>query len=335
MTTIKDIAKKAGVSVTTVSRALNDYDDVNIDTKKLIRQLAEAMNYVPNRAARNLVMQASKTLAFMLPCLVKEGGIDNQVYGLLAGMFDFTGQSDYELVLYTAANEQHKKSYLQYCKENNIAGVMIAGIGKEDPYLKELLASSIPCVLINMETAGSNASSVTIDNVQAAYRAVELFVTNNHKHIGMLIDNHKVEGSVKRYEGYKAALEDFQLPFKEDYVIYGDLVEEKASARVNEFLQNNPQVTALFCASDMMAIGAMKVAEELGLKVPEDLSIIGFGDIPIAKYVKPALSTIRQDYYAMGLEAGRQLVRMLKEKEPNNDIYIEYELMIRETVGQL
>lgn len=333
MATIKDIAKKAKVSVTTVSRALNDYDDVNIDTKRLIQKVAEELNYVPNKAARNLVMKQSKTLAFILSGLEKEGGKDNLVYRLLAGMFEYAGKTDYEVVLYTTDTaHQKKKSYLQYCKENNIAGVMVAGIRMDDPYLKEIIASDIPCVLIDIDITTEKVSCITIDNVQAAFEAVELLVNHKHKNIGMVNGRLEADVSLKRHQGYKSALEAFGIDYREDYVVNGEFLEETAEKVAYELLSKHTEITALFCASDMMAIGAMKAAESLSLKIPEDLSVIGFDDVPFAQYMSPALGTVRQDFYLMGYHAGKQLVQMLKHDDVEKKIYIEHKVLARETV---
>jgi DNA-binding LacI/PurR family transcriptional regulator len=336
MATIKDIAKKAGVSITTVSRALNDYNDVNEDTKRHIKEIAEALNYSPNRAAQNLVKKNSRTLAIILSGLEREGGKDNIVYRLLAGMFEFAGTVDYEVVLYTTDTaHQKKKSYLQFCKENNIGGAMIDGIRLDDPYLQEIMKSDIPCVLIDIDMTSDQVSCITIDNVQAAYEAVELLINHNHKNIGMINGRREADVSIKRLKGYQSALESHNIVANEDYIVYGDFLEDIAYKEAYGLLMAHPEITALFCASDMMALSALKAAKDLCLRVPEDLSVIGFDDIPFAQYLTPPLATVKQDFYMMGYHAGKQLVKMIQHEAVEKKIYVEHKVLARNTIHML
>ena len=336
MATIKDIAKKSGVSVTTVSRALNDYSDVNEETKKNIKAVARELDYVPNRAARNLVKQECKTIAFILLGLVKEGGKDNVVYRLLSGMYEYAVTIDYDVVLYTTDTaHQKQKSYLEFCRENNICGAVIQGIRLDDPYLQEIMDSDMPCVLIDVDMTADNVSCITIDNVQAAYEAVELLIQYNHRQIGMINGNGTADVSLKRLKGYKEALLKNHIQFKEDYVVEGDFLEDIAYKQAYGLLIKHPEITALFCASDMMAISAIRAARDLSKKVPEDLSIMGFDDIPFAQYMSPSLSTVKQDFYLMGYYGGRQLIKLIEKKNVDKKIYIEHKVLARESIAML
>ena len=336
MATIKDIAKKAGVSITTVSRALNDYSDVNEETKKHIKAVAKELKYVPNLAARSLVKQESKSLAFIVSDLLNGGGKDNVVYSLLSGMFEYAGTVDYDVVLYTTDTaHQKKKSYVDFCRENSIAGAMIEGFRLDDPYIQEIMESTIPCVLIDVDMTADNVSCITIHNVQAAYEAVELLIQYNHKNIAMVNGRAEADVSHKRVEGYKKALMQNGIPYRADYVLNGEFHEEISYEVTYELLEKHPEVTAIFCASDMMAVGAMKAAKDQGRKVPEDLSIMGFDDIPLAEYMSPSLSTVKQDFHLMGYYGGRQLIQLIKKQNIDKKIYIEHKVLARGSIAVL
>lgn len=335
MATLKDVAKKAGVSLTTASRALNNFPEVNIDTKNKVKLVAESLNYVPNKAAQNLAKRENKKLAFILSGLDKEGGKDAIIYRLLSGMFAYAVTIDYELVLYTVDTAyQLKKSYLQFCKENNISGAIINGIRLDDPYLEEIMESTIPCVFIDLELTSENVSCVTIDNVKASREAMDLLIKANHQHIGLINGRREAYVSTLRLEGYKQGLLSNGIRFNQDYVKYADFSEDLAYEKTKTLLIENPQITAIFCVSDIMAMSVMRAAKEIGRKVPEDLSLIGFDDIPLAEFYNPPLTTIHQDFYVMGYTAGNQLMKLIEKKEVNRVVYLEYEIIERETVAE-
>lgn len=336
MITIKDVARKAGVSVTTVSRALNNYDDVNIDTKNHIIAVAKELNYVPNRAAQNLVKKENKTLALILSGLEKDGGKDNIVYRLLAGMFQYADEIQYEVILYTTDSaHQKEKSYVDFCKEHGISGAVLNGIKLDDPYLQEALDTGFPCVLIDIDVDAQNVSSVSINNEVAAYEAVQLLIDNNHKRIAMINGKKKADVSNKRFSGYKRALENHNIPYDPNLVIYADFVEEEAYVKTKELLEANPDITAIFCASDMMAFGTMHAIKDMGLKIPEDISVMGFDDIPLAAYFDPPLATVQQDFYLMGYYAARQLIRIIKNEPFEKKIFMEHKVLARDTISMI
>ncbi len=336
MITIKDIAREAKISVTTVSRALNNYDDVNKETKDRIQRIAKELGYIPNRAARNLVKPENNTLAIILSGLEKEGGKDNIVYALLAGMYQFAENVNYEVVLFTTSSaHQKEKSYVQFCNEHNIAGAVLNGIRFDDPYLIELVDSPLSCVLIDIHEHSKSVSSLSINNVIAAQEIVELLIESNHKNIAMINGRGAAQVSIDRYNGFKKAMSNAKLPIVNEWVVSGDFLEEVAYCEALNLLRKNPEITAIFCASDMMALGAYKAARELGLKIPKDLSIVGFDDIPIAKHITPALTTVGQDFYLMGFEAAKQLLEMIEGRSENKNLILPHKVLVRESVYKL
>lgn len=336
MATIKDVARVAGVSVTTVSRALNHYSDVNFETKKKIFEVAKELNYVPNKAAQNLVKRENKTLAFILSGLEKEGGKDNIIYRLLSGMYEYAATIDYDVALYTTDSaHQKKKGYVEFCREHNISGAIMNGIRMDDPYLKEIIESKMPCVLIDVDLAEDNVSCIMIDNEHAAFEAVQLLVNNNHTNIAMVTGRQEADVSIKRQNGYKKALAVNKIDYRQEWVVCGDFLEEQAYQEAKKLFSQHSEITAVFCASDMMALGTMKAIRELGLRIPEDISVIGFDDIPLVGYLSPALATVHQDFHLMGYYAGKQLVQMIHHEKCEKKIFIEHKILARDTIRML
>lgn len=170
MVTIKDIAKAASVSVTTVSRALNGYDDVNEGTRLKIRTIADQLGYSPNMAARSLISKKTKTLGLLLSNVTRDSSKDNIAFEVLCGINDRSGELDYDLVLFsTTPQKQRVKSYKTLCQERGVDGVIIMGIRLDDPYLKEIVSSDIPCVLIDITLEGPNVGYVTSDNTKGRF----------------------------------------------------------------------------------------------------------------------------------------------------------------------
>ncbi len=335
MVTIKDVAKKSGFSITTVSRALNGYSDVNEQSRKLIIDVAEQLNYVPNKTAQKLVKKDNKTIALIVSGLLRDGGKDNMVYMLLSGMYNFTEEIGYEVALFTMSSAyQQKKSYMKFCREHSIKGAIIAGIRTDDKYFQEIMTSELPCVLIDIDLDGKNVSSINIDDKKAAKELVQYLIDNNHKNIGMVNGRKEAYVSTKRLNGYKEALENNGIEFKEEYVVTGDYIENKAYDVTKQLVKNYKEITALFCASDIMAVGSMRAIKDCNRKIPQDISIVGFDDIPLAAYTTPPLTTISQNFYDKGIEAAKQLIKMMNKNNYDKKIILDYKFIERESVKE-
>jgi len=182
---------------------------------------------------------------------------------------------------------------------------------------------------------GENVSSVSINNVEASKEVVDLLIQNNHKQIAMINGRREAAVSVERYKGYIKSLGKNNIEIKDEYIVYADFLEESAYEKTKELLNKYPEITALFCASDMMAFGAMKAIKEMGKKIPEDISIVGFDDTPLSAYSSPALTTVSQDFYLMGKEAAKQLFKMIKKQEGERNICLEHKVLVRNSVSVL
>ncbi|KMJ58237.1 LacI family transcriptional regulator [Bacillus sp. LL01] len=332
MTTIKDIARVAGVSVTTVSRALNGYSDVNQKTKKRIEDVAKELNYSPNSVARSLVMKKSKTIGLLVSDMNREGVKDNFTFEVLCGINEASANSDYDLVLFsTTSTKQSQKTYTQLCRERRVDGVILQGIKMDDPYLQEVVESDIPCVLVDIPKESDTVGYVTTDNVEGAKKAVAHLIERGHSNIAMINGHEKADVSMRRLQGYFEALNEEELPYRQDWIRNGEFKEKVAEEVAAKLLTDNPEITAVFCASDLMALGVLRAIKAIGKKVPKDIAVIGYDDIMLASYSNPSLSTIRQDKFNLGYEAAVLLIDMLEGKEQSHAKIIDTKLILRES----
>lgn len=335
MPTIKDVAKKSGFSITTVSRALNGYDDVNEETKKIIRKVANDINYYPNAIARSLVKRGSHTFGYILSGL-ERGSKHVIIQEFLAAIYDFAREHGYEVLLMTVDSQNpSSKSYLQFAREHNLAGIIVSGISTDEKYYRELQSSQIPCVLIDLVADNIKVGCVTTDNYEASRDVVSYLYKMGHRNIAFLNGKEKASVSMVRYSGFVDRMRELDLSLSLDYVINGEFSEEIAYNEVKKFLPQHPEITAIYCASDLMAIGALNAARDLEIDVPGKLSVVGFDNIPIARYMAPALTTVEQDFYSMGYEAAKMLYSIVQNQDIPHSKKISYKLIERDSVSMV
>ncbi|MGW9103266.1 LacI family DNA-binding transcriptional regulator [Priestia megaterium] len=332
MTTIKDIARVAGVSVTTVSRALNGYFDVNEKTKQKILAVAKELDYSPNTLARGLVMKKSKTIGLLVSGMSKENVKDNFTFEVLCGINETASKLGYDLILFnTNTTKQREKTYAQLCRERRVDGAIVQGIRKDDPYLKEILESDISCVLIDIPFQTDSVGYVTTDNIQGAKKAVEHLIQQGRKNIGMVNGHQSAYVSEERLKGYKEKLTEYNLPIREEWIVDGGFEEAKSESSTYTLLEQHKEIDALFCASDVMALGALRACKKIGKSVPGDISIVGYDNIALASYCTPPLTTIGQEIYNIGAEAADLLINMLEGTSTNMRRYVDTQLIVRES----
>ncbi|UOY91780.1 LacI family transcriptional regulator [Ectobacillus sp. JY-23] len=334
MTTIKDIAKVAGVSVTTVSRALNGYSDVSEKTRQKIMAVSKELNYSPNTLARSLVMNKSTTIGLLVSGMTADSVKDNFTFEVLRGIDQFVAETNYDLILFsTNSTKQREKTYSQLCRERRVDGVILQGIKTDDPYLQEVVESDIPCVLIDIPIESQTVGYVTTDNVLGAKKAVDYLLERGHRKIAMVNGHDFAFVSQERLKGYMQALQEKGIPYHQEWVLNGAFEEEEAERQVLHLLQKNKDITAIFCASDLMAIGAMQAIKKLNMDIPEQISIVGYDDILLASYMNPRLTTIAQDKYKMGYEAAKLLIEMLEGSRQSCKTVLETKLVVRESTN--
>ena len=332
--TMTDIARLAGVSEATVSRALKGSPLINEKTRDRVQEIARAHNYRVNAAARNFRLKTTNTLAVVL-LVDREWGhelSDAFLMALLGSIADEASQLGYDLLLST--NPQNVQDLGAFFVESKRAdGLIVIGQGRNDPRLDALAHSSVPFIVWGAELPGHDYVTVGSDNRQGGYAATRLLIRNGRRRIAFLGDVRHPEME-QRFEGYKDALAEAGLPFDEALVIATEFSRSYGYEKTDRIvLGHHLDCDAIFCVSDNIALGVIKRLAEAGVRVPEDVAVVGFDDIPIAAFSTPGITTVRQDVH----EGGRMLVRnllKLMNGEAVAHAVMPVQLIVRQSCGQ-
>ena len=329
MTTIKDIARKAGVAPSVVSRALNNKYGVKDSTKNLILKLAKEMNYYPNTAARSLVTRRTDTIGIMM------ADISEPYYSqLIKGMEYVANQTGYTLLFSNSYESvEHNRVLQKMIYAQRVDGLIIVGSNiREKNFSLALFEQEIPFVLVERNFSDPRVNCIWVDNVAGAYLATKYLVEKGHRKIGHMAGNLYYQVALDRLEGYKKALLEAGIDYSEELVVSGNFVWQSGYETMKDILRHYPQCTAVFVASDAMAYGALQAITEAGLIVPDDIGIIGFDDLEFSNLTNPPLTTIRQPRYRMGQKAMEMLTDILRGEEKNGiKIPLDPELIVRQS----
>ncbi|HEB5001389.1 TPA: LacI family DNA-binding transcriptional regulator [Clostridioides difficile] len=331
MVTLKDISKHTGLSLTQVSRAINNHNDVSEASKKKVMEAVKELGYVPNLAAKKLATKVDNSIALIIVGFEKHNISANDMFiEIMSGVFNFATENEYEVVQYLYSEKlRNKKRYLQFCKERNVSGAILCGVKRNDPSVKELIKLDFPTVFIDIPYLTESVGSVVIDNEKYAYIATKTLIENGRKNIGFINGHEKAHVSIGRKSGYTKALKESGLTIDESKIKNGEYELEKAKQCAIELINEN--VDAIFCASDIMALGVLNACKDLNKCVPNDVSIFGFDGITLLDYITPSISTIKQDSYDKGYKACKLLINYLKKEEPMDIVESECSVLIRES----
>lgn len=313
MVTIKDVAARSGFSITTVSKALNNYSDISDATKKKILDLCDEMQYIPNLSARSLITQKSYTIGIIFEEITGVG-LQHPLFSKILESFKNTVEAQgYDIMFLSKSMGAKNGSYLEHSKRKQVEGVLVlCGEFNSDEMLN-LYKSDIPTILIDFEAA--DVSNITSNNQQGVEQAVRYLFELGHRKIANIYGGQYLHIGVLRKDSFDAAMNKYNLDLREEYQVSGEFFsKENGFNAMNKILQLEDQPTAVFCASDMLAIGAMQAIKQAGKRVPEDYSIIGFDGVDIGQLISPRLTTIRQNTNKMGKIAGNQILQMINDK---------------------
>ncbi|MBU9712672.1 LacI family DNA-binding transcriptional regulator [Evansella tamaricis] len=337
MATIRDVANKAGVSIGVVSRAFNNYPDINVKTRQRVFEVAKELNYSPNLAAKNLSSKKQTAIGLIASGIFTENKKDTVSYDIFKGVYTAVEETGYELSIYFIDSlKQEQKSYVQFCRERKIGGTILQGIRTDDSYFKEMMDTNIPCVLVDIGTELDNRliGSVSIDNFSATREAALYLLNRNHRDIVVVAGTEETYVNYERFEGTRNAFQTFDLQLTDNDIIHADFSEEKAYAMTKTYLERK-QPSAFLCYSDLMAYGVMRAVKEAGLQIPEDVSIIGFDDLIISDYTHPRLTTVRQDFMEIGRQSAKLLQKLMENNETERHVYVPHQFMDRNSVKTL
>jgi LacI family transcriptional regulator, repressor for deo operon, udp, cdd, tsx, nupC, and nupG len=327
MLKMEDVARLANVSTATVSRVLSKNKNVSNKTRKKVLDVINQVEYKPNRLAANLRRNTSETVAVILP------DITNPFFAeIVKGFRDEALKSGYHILLCdTGNNTSQEEEFVNLVKERLVDGIILATarMPKNEIYK---LSQEIPVVLACEYIDDYEIPTVSIDNVSAAREATEYLIDQGHTRIGLITGPLEVILSRDRVKGYRQALLLHDLPVTDFLMQEGDFSVKSGYDIMMKFLANEQKPTAIFASSDEMAVGALKACKSKGLRIPDDMSIMGFDDIPLCTLVEPELTTVSQPKYEIGSQAMKMLLSIIEKNDlRQKQIVLPHQLMIRQT----
>ncbi|MHC1720210.1 MAG: LacI family DNA-binding transcriptional regulator [Clostridiaceae bacterium] len=325
---IKDVAKEANVSIATVSRVLNNIDVVNEDTKQRVKDAIQKLGYRPNIVARSLKTQKTRTLGIIIP------DISNQFYPeIVRGAEDVANIYNYNVMLCNTDLDKEKEiEYLRILKEKMSDGVIYMSNSMSEDVYKVMEELNLSAVLIENSDPSGKISSVSIDNETAAFDGVSFLIKKGNKKIAYIgTDKDYKNLSALRYKGYEKALKKNKIAIEGDRICFSGGKAKDGYLCMGRILDNT-EVDAVFCTGDEIAMGAINCLRERGIKVPEQVDVIGFDNIYSSDIFYPKLTTVAQPMYDMGSVGMRMLIKKINNEEPEVKNYIlDHEIIERDS----
>ncbi|MCM4167660.1 Catabolite control protein A [Arenibacter antarcticus] len=327
--TITDIASELNISPSTVSRALKDHPGLRKETKDAVRALAEKWDYQPNLLALSLLHRKSNTIGVIVPEITS-----HFFSAIITGIQDVVGKSDYNIMI-CLSNESYDEEVVLVKKLMNmqIDGVLVSTSSETENFdhLRKLQKNGIPVVVFDRDCPGLEADKVLVDDYSGAFQAVEYLIATGCKNIAHLGGPLNLSTTGHRLNGYLDALKKNNMPIREEYIVHVPGFSHKDGSKpAKKLIQLDNPPDAIFAMNDNIAISAMHVAKKMGLRIPEDISILGFDDEPHSSFFTPPLSTVWQPVYSIGMLSARILLSHLNSP----DTVLEYrkEIFIPELV---
>ncbi|MFK8059842.1 MAG: LacI family DNA-binding transcriptional regulator [Polaribacter sp.] len=335
MVTLKQIAEELGISITTVSKALKEYPDVSKKTRKLVRETASMLNYKPNSFAVNLRTKESKTIGLIIPEIVH-----HFFSSVIKGIISQAEKKGY-LVITLQSNESYEleKQQIDLLLSKRVDGILISlanGTG-DFKHLTQIIDEEIPLVMFDKIAKVVKCSKVIIDDRKAAYKATQHLINIGCKRIAHFRGPLLPQNSIDRFLGYKQALTDNDLSYDASLVyLLNDMSFEEGKIYAKQLLKDHKDVDGIFINTDLVAIGAISEFNKQGVKVPEQINVIGFSNWFMASVISPSLTTINQPGFQMGKKSFKLLYKEIKNKKKKKiisykDVVLNTDLIVRES----
>lgn len=330
MPTVLDVAKRAGVAPITVSRVINNSGYISQMTRERVEAAVKELGYVPNTLARGLRSKRTKTLALVVT------DITNPYFTLMArGVEDVAGHSDYSVVYCnTDESEAKEEKYANLLAQRQVDGVLLVPSGGNVKTINFLLSKEIAVVVLDRRVSGVEVDSVRCDSEDGAYRLVRFLISLGHQRIAMVTGPNDVSTSVDRVAGYQRALMESGL-IENELVYYGAFKQQSGYDFTQQTMTQSPRPTAIFGANNFITIGIIKALHDLKLRVPGDISVIGFDDLPESMLVAPFLTVAAQPAYEMGRVAAERLLKRISGElsEGVQELVLPVEIIERASIG--
>jgi len=332
--TLKDVAKRAGVSVTVASRVLGNYGYVSEETRAKVLKAAREIGYRPNVLARGLKTKKTYSIGVII------SDITTFFFtSVVRGIEDVASQNGYHVILCNSDEvPQKEKEYLEELYERKVDGIILSATGKTLTFLRKLTREGMLFVFIDRKINGIDTTQIVVDNRWGAYEAVEHLIKLGYRRIGVINGLRGIMTSEERFSGYCKALEGNGLALDQKLVKYGDFRMEKSKKAMLEFLEMNKAPEAIFVTNEPMTTGALLALREKKVKIPDDIAIVGFDDPVWASLLDPPLTAVRQPAYSIGTIACQNLLQNIKKSNKrrliHEEIVLKPKLIIRESCGE-
>ncbi|MBE7551068.1 MAG: LacI family DNA-binding transcriptional regulator [Anaerolineales bacterium] len=334
--TSHEVAKRAGVSRTTVSFVLNEVERAQIseETRQRVLQAARDLAYVPDAAARSLASGRTHILGLIICQPANHLMIDAYIHQVIYGLSKAGHERGFRVLLESVEDVSQPDAYTHLVRSNRIDGILLSGPRSDDMQLSALIADGFPTVLLG-RLSGAPVCFVDVDNQAAAQQAVTHLVKLGHQRIACITNGPlPYTSAADRLLGYRQALLQARLDEEEDLIQYGDFDMESGYRAMQTLLAVKLRPTAVFVASDVVAFGAMAAIRDSHLSIPEDMAIVGFDDVPMARFVAPALTTIRLSAVEQGRRGGEMLIDLIEGKKlVEQQAFLSAELIVRQSCG--
>jgi LacI family transcriptional regulator len=333
MTTIRDVAKLAGVAPTTVSRVMNNSGYVSAATRQRVEAAAAELHFEPNLLASGLKSRRTRTIALVLT------DITNPFWTSVARAVEDEASSEGYTVIFCNTDEDDTKQdqYLSMLVQRRVDGVLLVPASNSGKTVQKLQAQGVHVVVLDRQVEGVDVDIVRGDSVQGAHALMSHLLSLGHRRVGMLAGPTDVSAARDRVRGYRLALAEAKLDVDETLVRYGRFTVESGDTMTRELLTLVPRPTALFAANNFIAVGAMRALHNAGLRVPDDMSLVAFDDLPDTYMQAPILTVAVQPTYELGTVAAKLLLDRLKREAPRRptDVLLATELIVRASTRRL
>ncbi len=330
---LRDIAERLGLSVTTVSRALAGYSDVAEQTRQLVLQTAQEMGYYPNLTARHLQRQRTDTIGFVVDIFGPRFS-DPLFSELLAGIGNLAAREGFDLLVATTPpdTDDEVEAYRRLVRGRRVDGLILVRTRVADRRVQFLLEQQFPFVTFGRSTGAERFSWVDVDGERGVYEVVNRLIAVGHQRIALLQPDLPIMFARFRERGYRAAMAHHDLPVNESWIVHEALTEDGGYRGMQRLLELPSPPTAVLTNNDQMAIGAIRALQERGLRAGHDVAVVGFDDIPLARHIHPALTTLRQPIYQIGQHLCRTLIALIRgELDEPFHLLLQPEIVVRES----
>ncbi len=331
--TIKEVAKKANVSISTVSRVINSSKPVSDDIKKRVYDVIEELGYTPNPVARSLVMKRQQIIGVIVP------DVSKSVIGeLISAIEDIAKTYNYDIVLcITYGDVANEIRYFELLKAKQVGGIIFVTNEINDTNTQQLIDAEVPIVLFDRDGSNYEVSSVLVDQYKSTYEAIDYLYQAGHRDI-MLIrsGNDEQDFAAQQLKAYKQALLDHNLVYKKDRVIDSNFDLDFVYQKMKKIIEVDNLPDAMFVSSDDMAISAINAMHDAGLSVPEDCSVIGLYNSKISRFYRPQLTTVSYPIYDMGAMAVRMLIKAINNSDNEaQKLVVDHALVVRDSTKNI